>query len=641
MKKLLLSAVVLSTCSLWSQLHVSPSTTSDTYIYANDVVVYVEDYVDLERNSTGAYEASVYLRGFSQLMQGDGGVNSGDGQLSIWQRGWADNFGYHYWGSPVGNNTPIGVSNTGNINFGITAFYDPNWDSTIERVTEAKRAHNISGNDGYRDSLRIARKWINILGAAGNYASWIQVGANNNIHPGVGFSMKGTEGTDFDNRQLYDFRGRPNNGTITLSWPNDAGAWMLVGNPYPSHLDLTDFFNQNQSIHATAYFYEKSPDSNTHILNEIESGYVTWIPGGEPNTVNPLYIGGTGNTSQGIYAKAVYKKYDLQGNPIGDGGYEAINYGDDKHRFATIGQGFVVKRKAFNNSSLQFNNSMRRYIPHLSGEYHNTFKSAPVEDGNGYDVNSDFSTDAGSIPTEPINNFSLLRFYVDVNDTYVRDIPLILNNTTTTGDDRGWDARHPGLVGSGDAFWIVDGETARYVIQSRPYHIDDFIPLGIKSGTQPVTYKVKLAEKVNFNGRVYLLDKYTGIYQRIYSINPEDANVNHATILTNEAVDYKDRYYIVYKLGPDAGVVKSVTNISFFQNNRSKQLEVYNKDREVVSNLSVYDMSGKLVIDQSNLGDDDIFSFGTSHLSDGIYLVILTTEDNRLIDYKISIQNKN
>ena len=51
-------------------------------------------------------------------------------------------------------------------------------------------------------------------------------------------------------------------------------------------------------------------------------------------------------------------------------------------------------------------------------------------------------------------------------------------------------------------------------------------------------------------------------------------------------------------------------------------------------------MSGKLVISEKNIGTVSNFSFSTANLSDGVYLVKLTTIDNVDIDYKITIYNK-
>lgn len=650
MKKLLLSGVVLSTCSLWAQLYVSPTLTDeDTYIYANDVVLYVDGGINLNRNininpDNISQEASIYLRGYAQLMQGNAGINDGNGQISIWQWGWQNNYGYHNWSSPVGNTNPGGAS-PGNLNFGITSFYDPNWDGEGDRTLEAKRADHIGGNDGQRNHLQIARKWIHILGANGDYASWIHVGANNDIPAGTGFTMKGTYGTSSSNTQLYDFRGRPNNGTITHTITGN-GIWRYVGNPYPSHLDLTDFLLENKSvIEGQVYFYDKDPNVGSHILTEIQSGYGIWVPNGGAEIYDDLvYIGTTESTYAGVYTAATYLMYDGSGNPTGYPGTDSTFDYNNKTRFAGIGQGFMVRPNVA-SGHIEFNNSMRRAIPHDWGEYHNVFRGGATDD-NSFQADGDSPVFSDyPVLTQPDNSQAFLRFYVEINDTYLRDMALSLSSETTKAKDWGWDGRHPGLVSKGDSFWVLENETAPFVIQGRPFEINDAVPLGIKGGNEPNTYKVKLADKSNFTGEVFLFDKVNNIYQKIYSINDNSntISVTHATIYTNSAEEIRDRYYIVYKRDQNSNgpVTFKESDLNFFQNNRAKQLEVYNKQRLAIETISLYEMSGKLVITQNNIGDLEKITLSTSRLSDGIYVVTVITQDNRMIDYKINILNQN
>lgn len=621
MKKLLLFTVILSAHSLFAQLHISPSAT-DNFMYVSDVVLYVEDDIDLKRNTTAVTEASLYLRNNAQLFQGGTtNTNSGDGQLSVWQFGTEDNFGYDNWSSPVGNNT--GNTGTGALPFGINAFYDAQLVSGFPHPTHSLMQVYTTSLNGERDpALRISRRWIHVLRGQGNYADWLFVGHSNGIEPGDGFTMKGTIGTDLGDPQLYDFRGRPNNGTISRPVSGD-GAWVYVGNPYPSHIDLAKFLDHNTDVDATAYFYEKSDAVPSHYLTEIQSGYGTWVPNGGANDVIVPYA--DGNPDRGLFVAATFQMYYGNGDPIpcscGTGNsYEA--------RFAQIGQGFMVEGNTL--GAVEFTNDMRLYIP--SG-YLNDFKSAPFQDN----INDE------DLPVEePEDVNAMLRFYVEINDTYRRDMVLGFSPNTTKGKDRGWDGKHPALVSKGDTYWALENETDPYVIQNRPFDINDVIPLGVKTGSGSTEFKVKLVEKVNFNERLYLFDKLNNTYQPIRLEDPSsDVSGQSATILMNQATNINDRFYIVFKVGNSSGeVIKSASNVDFFQNNRASQLEVFNPDLLDVENVSVYDMSGKLVINESDLGTQSHLTFGTSRLSDGVYLVKLTTTDHVVLDYKITIHNK-
>jgi hypothetical protein len=83
-----------------------------------------------------------------------------------------------------------------------------------------------------------------------------------------------------------------------------------------------------------------------------------------------------------------------------------------------------------------------------------------------------------------------------------------------------------------------------------------------------------------------------------------------------------------------------LASVNFFQNNPAQQLEVGNPEGYDIKSANIFDMSGKLVVSQSNVGNDNRLSFPTGNLSDGIYLVMLTTDDDVTIDYKITVQNK-
>jgi hypothetical protein len=91
---------------------------------------------------------------------------------------------------------------------------------------------------------------------------------------------------------------------------------------------------------------------------------------------------------------------------------------------------------------------------------------------------------------------------------------------------------------------------------------------------------------------------------------------------------------------PAGRPVTDAVAVDFFQNNTVGQLEVSNPKGYNIKNAYVFDMSGKMVINRNNIGTEQNFTFPTSNLSDGVYLVKLTTEDNIDINYKITIHNK-
>ena len=69
-------------------------------------------------------------------------------------------------------------------------------------------------------------------------------------------------------------------------------------------------------------------------------------------------------------------------------------------------------------------------------------------------------------------------------------------------------------------------------------------------------------------------------------------------------------------------------------------LTITNSMNKDVTSLLLYDVTGKLVVNKLNLGIANQYEVSTLGLSDGIYIVKLTTKDNVSIDKKVSIYRK-
>lgn len=556
--------------------------------------------------------------------------------LSVWQRGYANAFDYNYWASPVGNPTEPAV---GNSRFGIPWLFDvrssaPNTlHLTYSTPQPFTTAHNGVYSDvptGEEGTLRVSRRWIYTMSAQSGYTSWIYINqqdgsGTSGLAAGEGFTMKGT-GTvaqvgDYHN-QLYDFRGRPNDGTITVpvAFTGGVNQETLTGNPYPSALDMREFLlhpSNTSTILGTAYYWDQNRATNTHLIRDYEGGYGVW----QPNTginIHPTY------GDLGSYTLPVYEMYDGSGNPLGPTG----NFGDPiERRFAPIGQGFMVRGTA--DGVATFDNTMRRHVG-MNPDY------SQFRNTGGASLTDAFS--GNSIPNLPVNQNALLRFHVEVNDSYARDMVLIFSPETTKGADRGWDSKHPLLVPAGDAYWVLEDETDPYVIQSRPFDEMDVIPLGIRKASGNASYKVKVVESHNFNSNMYLYDLQNNIYQRLDTENNAQINLN------GPAANVENRFFIVFRRNIyDEDIPQRIAdmNLDVFQNNTLSKLQVSNPDMLDIKSASVYDMRGRLVINQQNIGKVPHYEFSTQGLSSGVYVVMLTTQDNQVLDYKVTIHNKN
>ena len=286
MKKILLiSFMVAFTGIVNAQLFVKDG----SYVFMTNQYMTVTQDVNL--NNTGNF----YLRNTSQLLQKGSGtsVNSGTGKLSVFQEGTVNNFQYNYWCSPVGNGA------AGNP-FGVALLNRPTGLIT-SAAAEILPTNNYNGSatGGAGGTMQIAPYWIwKFVSLSPVYANWQHVAAAQTLNPGEGFTMKGTSGADalvvdadaVANKtgaaQRYDFRGRPNDGNISVAVSN--GNLTLVGNPYSSAINLNMYLVEHTGrsynagtgvisaggnpnvINGTAYYWEHSKSANTHIL----AGYV-------------------------------------------------------------------------------------------------------------------------------------------------------------------------------------------------------------------------------------------------------------------------------------------------------------------------------------------------------------------------------
>jgi len=86
------------------------------------------------------------------------------------------------------------------------------------------------------------------------------------------------------------FTGVPNNGTQQITMANVAPGqrYNLVGNPYPSTLSMTDFYNDNSNaIEPTVYFWRKTNGTQNPTYCTYNLATDTYTDNGQPFTEDP------------------------------------------------------------------------------------------------------------------------------------------------------------------------------------------------------------------------------------------------------------------------------------------------------------------------------------------------------------------
>ena len=212
----------------------------------------------------------------------------------------------------------------------------------------------------------------------------------------------------------------------------------------------------------------------------------------------------------------------------------------------------------------------------------------------------------------------------------------------TNGYDRGLDGLSAQDLQT-DAYFPIGDDNNRkpYVINGIKYDISQKVPIAFKIKNQ-TKVDIKAVEEIKKPyDNAYLFDRLENTYQQISG--GQSATLNLA------AGKYDNRFFVVFRnpnlkrdIPENELNAKNIflENVTFFQNNPIQQLEVSNPNGYTIKSATVYDMNGKLVISESNLGDNNKYSFYTGNLSDGVYLVKLITADNVSIDYKAIVHNK-
>ncbi len=235
-----------------------------------------------------------------------------------------------------------------------------------------------------------------------------------------------------------------------------------------------------------------------------------------------------------------------------------------------------------------------------------------------------------------------MRLWSIFEDGVTREMLIAFYDQATDGYDRGLDGLSAQDLQT-DAFFPIgtDDSFKPYVINGTRYALDKQIPITFKLKNQ-TKFEVKVVEEVKKPySDAYIFDRQENTYQRITGGPSATYNLPAGT--------YSNRFFVVFhnpnvkgdtpktELETRAVVLE---NVSFFQNNPAQQLEVSNPEGYTLKSAAVFDMNGKMVISESNLGDNNKYSFYTGNLSNGVYLVKLMTSDDIAIDYKAIVHNQ-
>lgn len=609
----------LMSSTMLGQIYVS----NNSYVFNRGSLVYSKGNLELN----GA-NSNFYVRNEGQFLQGTtvGSTNTGTGKLSVFQEGTVNNYAYNYWCSPVGNAS----TSIGNEDFGITMLNVPTTSTASTTVSVTSTSYNGVSGTG---TVTIASYWIWRFLSSNGYFQWIQSAALSNIAAGQGFTMKGVSGTDTTNpneavannigsAQRYDFRGKPNDGTITIGVA--SGASTLTGNPYPSAIDLNlflvggpgpdlisgtaDDIPGNPNCDGTALFWEHDKTVNSHNIAQYRGGY------------------GTYNGTTSIYTPATFYTYDLAGNQGTVFSNPNTMY---ERRFSPIGQGFMVRGTA--NGTLQMRNVYRVFIKEGVGNNSQFEKSSDSNQTVNYGNYSEIPNVAGVDYTQ-ISKAPTPHFIVNtsLNNQAVRQIAIgFLPNAIDAVDLADSKFPEPTENISTDMYLYLNNEP--YIHSVTNFDINKRFPLGFKNANSGVmTYTLKVNEFVNFDVQnVFLYDNLTGLYHDI-------KNNFYEVVLAPGT--HNDRFEITFTDQLLSTVDNNIKNLAVVQNNSNQLLSVSNPNDLDLKSVVLYDITGKLIFSKANLGTEKSYEFSTASLSEGVYVVKIESKDGQSLGQKIIVE---
>ncbi len=394
---------------------------------------------------------------------------------------------------------------------------------------------------------------------------------------GKGFAVK--EAVKGYNNETAQFVGKPNNGTFTTPITKTVASrgWNLIGNPYPSNLDLQQFYEDNVK------------DNQHKILPEFRY----W-----DNRMNNTYTQ-YGGAYQG-YSYAIYNANSREGNPApggdpGDPSSEPISdtADPDLYRYAKVGQGFVVRAAAMGSANLEYKNTQRTL----------------TQPDRGFFGRNEIQKDRYR-----------LQLITPDSLTMTQTILYIPNGLNSVGLE---DSKHPSTNAS-DAFYSME-ETSKLLINAKaPFQITDKVLLGNNHFIAGV-YKIRAVNRLGIfaNGQaIYLKDKKLNVMA--------DLTQGDYTF-TSEAGLFSDRFEIVYQ--PETVLATEGTTKVSLEVYRDAGDFVIRSSEKAIELMELYDASGRLVLSQKGNGKE--LRFAAATLAEGIYVVKTRLKDGQELTKKI------
>ena len=558
------------------------------WVKANSKLVVPNDLF-IEFDQDFILDGEIRLIGDGQLVQSHAGLSNvqGSGVIFRDQAATVPNvYRYHYWSSPV-------TAALGNTNYSTsTVMYDgttpTSENSTVQAINWVDfDGSNISTYNGATTNpITISTFWINSYFNGTSRDDWVQLFEDGTVNIAEGFIMKSTGRSP----QNFTFMGCPNDGTYTKTLT--PGASSLLGNPYPSVINTSNFLSDNDGvIDGTLYFWEHQGETTTtdvQVEGHGEFGYV----GGYSQR----------NQAMGVAANAV-----VSGTAgLGEGTYNA------PPQFIAVGQGFFVTATA--GGVLNFENSQRdASTNNIFFRNNDPNANLPkLKIGMDYiDNGARWDPDTGE-----------LEYQEDfINSPVHRQLGLNFKAGNTLDYESGYDSQFFDLQPT-DMYWNFENIDSNLIIAGVGNITADLqVPIGFDIETDdPIT--VMIDEKENMNGfTVYIGDLVSGL---LYNLdNPVQFDLPKGS--------YTDRFVLLF--GGEAlsnDDVPFLADFNVYMNNATDQIVIRNNNNSFIEKVELFNILGQAVRVWDNIDNSNTQQQFDVIAPSAIYIVRVTTDKGEI-----------
>ncbi|NRD19065.1 choice-of-anchor D domain-containing protein [Winogradskyella eckloniae] len=534
------------------------------------------------------------LQGESQLIQTDESdlVTSVTGRIKRRQEGNSSVYWYNYWSSPVGElrATTLIDDNKNNNNTNNTDF-------KLEMLKDQNEADVLFTNQ-YHETGKISRYWLYTYKNGISYYDYESIDETTTLESGVGYTQKGT-GTTETNQQ-YLFEGKPNNGTILVnvtdvggngSVPSVSKTDFLLGNPYPSAIDIHQFIDDNVGVIDGTLQLWQQWSGNSHVLDEYNGGYAQ--------------VNKTGSTR-------AYQFVGITGDTNGE-----QNGTKTPTRYLPVGQGFIVE--ILNSGNVTFKNSQRVFIKEedANNSYNNGsvfFRGvSPSEENTAKNANGEESLmQKIRIEFNSINGPSVKR-------------ELLLGFSTETSDDYDYGYEAKNVSNNEDDLNLILNDELMTIQAYGPITDDKIVPLSLRaSGDYNYAIQITETENLSDEQQVFLKDNLTGEYFDLKNGLPYE--------FSSEVGNFNNRLELVFKNESEtlSQLEETISSLQFYYAFNRNKVVILNPNNVDVNSIEVYNIMGQLIYQTNNIYPGGYNEYTLPEISEGAYVVKIKTRNSSL-----------